>query len=309
MAEGDFLGLVLRVAQYALLLGLFGWSAFWLLGLRSVDWLKADRAPAFAVLAALVAPVVSAALMLMSIAAMMGVPVFDLDRAMVEAMIFGTDMGFAFIVRSGLLLTGLAALLALRNRQAALAFAAGCYGCALVTLGWSGHAAATEGGLGLFHRLNNGIHLVSAGLWLGAIGWFLVLTFRCYKDPDEAKAHAVRMAMHAFAPMGISLVALVAVTGTVNSHLIFGLPNVAATFATPYGILLAIKLALVAAMVAFGAHHARVSRGAAKAVRDGNVYPAQALGALQRTLIAEFLLGLLVIGLVAVFGTMSPTMM
>lgn len=309
MAEGDFLGLVLRVAQYSLLLGLFGWSAFWLLGLRSVDWLRADRAPNFAVIAALAAPVVSAALMLISIAAMMGVPVVELDLPMIEAMILGTDMGFAFLVRSGLLLTGLAAILALRNRQAALAFAAGCYGCALVTLGWSGHAAATEGGLGLFHRLNNGIHLVSAGLWLGAIGRFLVLTFRCYKDPDEAKAHAVLKAMHAFAPMGISLVALVAVTGTVNSHLIFGLPNVAATFATPYGILLAIKLALVAAMVAFGAHHARVSRGAATAVKDGNVYPAQALGALQRTLIAEFLLGLLVIGLVAVFGTMSPTMM
>lgn len=309
MAEGDFLGLVLRVAQYSLLLGLFGWSAFWLLGLRSVDWLRADRAPNFAVIAALAAPVVSAALMLISIAAMMGVPVVELDLPMIESMILGTDMGFAFLVRSGLLLTGLAAILALRNRQAALAFAAGCYGCALVTLGWSGHAAATEGGLGLFHRLNNGIHLVSAGLWLGAIGRFLVLTFRCYKDPDEAKAHAVLKAMHAFAPMGISLVALVAVSGTVNSHLIFGLPNVAATFATPYGILLAIKLALVAAMVAFGAHHARVSRGAATAVRDGNVYPAQALGALQRTLIAEFLLGLLAIGLVAVFGTMSPTMM
>lgn len=112
---------VLRVVQYALLLGLFGWSAFWLLGLRSVDGLKADRAPAFAVLAALVAPVVSAALMLMSIAAMMGVPVAELDRPMIEAMIFGTDIGFAFIVRSGLLFAGLAAILALRNRRVALA--------------------------------------------------------------------------------------------------------------------------------------------------------------------------------------------
>jgi putative copper export protein len=40
-----------------------------------------------------------------------------------------------------------------------------------------------------------------------------------------------------------------------------------------------------------------------------NAYPAQTLGALQRTLIAEFLLGLFVISLVAVFGSMSPTMM
>ena len=305
----DAFGPVLRIAQYALLMGLFGWSAFWVLGLRSADLLRADRAPSLAVLAALVTPVVSAALMLMSIAAMTGVPVVELNRPMIEAIIFGADMGYAFIFRSGLLVAGLAAVLALRSHRPALVLAAGFYGSALVTLGWSGHAAATEGGLGLFHRLNNGIHLISAGLWLGAIGWFLVLTFRCHKDFDKTQAHAVLKAMHAFAPMGISLVALVAITGTVNAHLIFGLPNTAATLATPYGILLAVKLALVAAMIAFGAHHARVSRGAATAASHGNAYPAQALGALQRTLIAEFLLGLLVIGLVAVFGSMSPTMM
>lgn len=301
---GDALEPVLRVAQYALLLGLFGWSAFRLLGLRSVDWLKADRAPGFAVVAALAAPMVSAALMLTSIAAMMGVTVAQLDQPMIKAMITGTDMGYAFIVRSGLLFAGLAATLALQNRQAPLAFAAGCYASALVTLGWSGHAAATEGGLGLIHRLNNGIHLVSAGLWLGAIGWFLVLTVRCYKDPDETQAHAVLKAMHAFAPMGISLVALVAVTGTINSHLIFGLPNAAAILATPYGILLASKLALVAAMVALGAHHARVSR-AGQAVAS----PAHPLATLRRTLLVELALGVSVTGLVAVFGTMSPTMM
>jgi len=309
VAEGDFPGLVLRVAQYALLLGLFGWSAFWLLGLRNFDWLGADSAPGFAVLAALVAPVVSAALMLISIAAMMGVPVVELDLPMIEAMILGTDMGFAFLVRAGLLVTGLAALLALRNRRAALVFAAGCYGSALVTLGWSGHAAVTEGGLGLLHRLNNGIHLISAGLWLGAIGWFLVLTFRCYKDPDKTQAHAVLKVMHAFAPMGVALVALVAVTGTINAQLIFGLANVAATLATPYGVLLAIKLALVAAMVALGAHHARASRSASRSVGPAVARPAQTLVALRRTLLAELALGVWVTGLVAVFGMMSPVMM
>ena len=299
----------LRVAQYALLLGLFGWSAFWLLGLRSVGWLKADRAPSFAVVAALAAPMVSAALMLTSIAAMMGVPVAQLDQPMIKAMITGTDMGYAFIVRTGLLVAGLAAVLALRSQRAALVFAAGCYGSALVTLGWSGHAAATEGEWGLFHRLNNGIHLVSAGLWLGAIGWFVALTFRSYKNPDETQAHAVLKAMRAFAPMGISLVALVAVTGTINAHLIFGLPNVAATLAAPYGVLLAIKGTLVAAMVALGAHHARVSRDASRGMGQAVTSPAHRLAALRRTLLAELALGLLVTGVVAVFGTMSPPMM
>jgi len=305
----DAFGPVLRIAQYALLMGLFGWSAFWVLGLRSADLLRADRAPSLAVLAALVTPVVSAALMLMSIAAMTGVPVVELNRPMIEAIIFGADMGYAFIFRSGLLVAGLAAVLALRSHRPALVLAAGFYGSALVTLGWSGHAAATEGGLGLFHRLNNGIHLISAGLWLGAIGWFLVLTFRCHKDFDKTQAHAVLKAMHAFAPMGISLVALVAITGTINAHLIFGLPNVAATLAAPYGVLLTIKVTLVAAMVALGAHHARVSRDASRTVDHAAASPAPRLAALRRTLLAELALGLLVTGVVAVFGTMSPPMM
>jgi copper resistance protein D len=301
-----FVGPVLRLAQYALLLGLFGWSGFRLVGLRSNTWLGAERAPGLAFLAALAAPVVSTALMLVSIAAMMGVPVIVLDRPIIEAMIFGTDLGYAFMARTGLLVAGLVALVALGKGRAALVLAAGSYGSALVTLGWSGHAAATEGGLGLFHRLNNGIHLISAGLWLGAIGWFLVLAFRCHNDPDGTPAQAVLKVMHAFAPIGVSLVVLVAVTGTINSHLIFGLSNVAATLATPYGFLLAIKLALVASMVTFGAHHALVSRDLAQSVGHTVASPAQHLAALRRTLLAEFALGLSVTGLVAVFGMMSP---
>lgn len=300
---------VLRFAHYALLLGMFGWSAFWLLGLKSLGWPKTGRSPGLAMLAAFVAPVVSAALMLMSIAAMMDTPAFDLDRSMIESMIFDTGMGNAFIARTGLLVAGLAVLLALKNRKAAMAIAAACYGGALLTLGWSGHAAATEGGLGLIHRLNNGIHLVSAGLWLGAIGWFLVLTIQFSNDSDGTRPQALLGAMHTFAPMGVSLVALVAVTGTINSHLIFGLPNIAATLATPYGVLLAIKLVLVAAMVALGAHHARVSRDASRSVDHAAASPTSTIAALRRTLLAELALGLLVTGAVAAFGTMSPPMM
>ena len=300
---------VLRFAHYALLLGMFGWSAFWLLGLESLNLLKTSRSPGLAMLTAVAAPLVSAALMLFSIAAMMDTPVFDLDRSVIEAMIFDTGMGNAFIARTGLLLAGLAVLLALKNRRAAMAIAAACYGGALLTLGWNGHAAATEGGLGLFHRLNNGVHLISAGLWFGAIGWFLVLAFRFSNDADGTRPQALLGAMHRFAPMGVSLVALVAVTGTINSHLIFGLPNIAATLATPYGVLLAIKLIFVAAMVAVGAHHAHVSREASRCVDEAAARPTPILAALRRTLVAELTLGLLVTGMVAVFGTMSPPMM
>lgn len=300
---------VLRFTQYALLLGLFGWSAFWILGLQSLHWLKFERQPVFfAILTALAAQVASSALMLISIAAMMGVSVVALDGPMIEMMIFGTDMGYAFIARTGLLVVALAFLLTIK-RRVALVFAAGCFGSALVTLAWSGHAAASEGGVGLVHRLNNGIHLIGAGLWFGAIGWFLFLTFQCRQDPDGIRAQAVLREMHAFAPLGVALVAVVAFTGTINSHLIFGVQNLAMTLYSSYGILLAMKLALVAAMVGFGAHHARVSRSASRRIEGVASGSARTFSALRRTLLAEFLLGIFVTGLVAVLGTMSPTLM
>ncbi|MDP2129939.1 MAG: hypothetical protein U1D06_02270 [Paracoccaceae bacterium] len=67
-------------------------------------------------------------------------------------------------------------------------------------------------------------------------------------------------------------------------------------------------MALVAAMIAFRTYPARVSRGASRSVGNVVASPTQPLAALRRTLLAEFLLGLLFIGLGAVFGSMSPTM-
>lgn len=300
---------VLRFAHYALLLGMFGWSAFWLLGLKSLDWPQTDRSPGLAMLAALAAPLISVALMLISIAAMMGTPVFDLDRSMIEAMIFGTDIGYAFIVRTGLLVAGLASILTLQNGRTAMAIAAGCYAGALVTLSWSGHAATTEGGLGVFHRLNNGAHLLAAGLWVGAIGWFLGLTVRSHSARAQFREQALLEEMHRFAPFGTTLVALVGLSGMINSHLIFGLPNVMTALETPYGALLAVKVVLVGAMLLCGAYNARTNRVHHKSTEGRDtVNRAQALAALRRSLAGELLFGVAVIGLVAVLGTMSPLM-
>ncbi len=299
----------LRFAHYTLLLGLFGWSAFRLVGLRELFSPNDDRVPTLAVLAGAAALLLSGILMLSSIAAMMGQPINALDWRTIEAILLGTDMGSAFMVRYSLLVFGLTGLLSLGRRRAGLILAALCYLGALLTLGWAGHAAATEGGLGLLHRINNGLHLIAAGLWLGAIGWFLALTVRCHKGMNDISAQALLRAMHSFAPLGVTLVALVVLTGLINSHLIFGLENAIATLETPYGAMLAVKVAMVIAMLAFAAHNAQTSKehhetGASLEA----IHPNPILGRLRRSLAAEFLLGLGVIGLVAILGTRSPLM-
>lgn len=299
----------LRFAHYALLLGLFGWTAFRLLRLRGLDWVSQHEGMAALIFVAMCAPLVSIALMLVSIAAMMGAPVSSLDGPMIEAMIVGTDIGTGFLIRLALLVAGLGALLASRAGMFGGLIAAICFAGALLTLSWSGHAAATEGDLGLFHRLNNGIHLLAASLWLGAMCWFLFLTVRAHRQPDFLPAYPLLHVIHAFAPLGVGLVATVAVTGLINAQLIFGLENSVPFLTTPYGVLLAAKVVLVGAMLAFGAHNARIGRQAALDGESERLEPSITLLRLRRSLAGELMLAVGVIGLVAVLGMISPMMM
>lgn len=306
---GGWLETILRFAHYALLLGLFGWTAFRLIGLRKLIGISQEWVGPWLSISAIAAPFISIMLMLVSIAAMMGVPFTALDWPMTEAMIFGTDMGRAFVVRISLLALGLCALLYLSRTERALPIASLSYLAALITLGWSGHAAATEGAMGLFHRLNNGVHMVAAGLWIGAIAWFLLLTVKVHRQHNDVFVHALLSALHRFAPMGVALIAVVTVTGLINSQMIFGLANSAAVLGTNYGLLLLVKIVLVGGMLAFGARNAFVARDITNRDDCGRNEEDMALSAIRRSLAGEFMLAALVIGVVAIFGMMSPTPM
>ena len=299
----------LRFAHYGALLCLFGWTAFRSLKLRHLEWVSQDEGRAALTLVAVSAPLSSIALMLVSIAAMMGAPIASLDWPMIEAMIIGTEMGMAFLIRLALLIAGLCAILASRAGREATLIAAMCFAGALLTLGWSGHAAATEAGLGLFHRLNNGVHLLATSLWLSAICWFLMLTVKAHRQPDLIPALPLLRVMHGFAPLGVGLVAAAALTGVINAQLIFGLENSVAVLTTPYGILLIAKVLLVGIMLALGAHNASIGRREVLDQRRESAEPLNAVSRLRRSLGGELLLAGGVIGLVAVLGMMSPMMM
>ena len=301
----DWPQLTLRFLQYGLLLGLFGWVAFRAVGLRSARWLDTESGRTTVLVAAGFAPVVSVLLMLASIAAMMGQPLPSLDWSMIEAMTVSTDMGWAFMLRTALLMAGFASLAA-RREAFAQPIAALCFGAALMTLGWSGHAAATEGALGLVHRISDGVHLLAAGMWLGAIGWFVHLSVVAHRDPTRMPAEELLRVLHGFAPFGVALVATVSITGLFNAQMIFGLENSGATLTTTYGLLLAAKIAVVGLMLALGAHNARTSRRSVVGSGETDGDHRVALSTLRRSLTRELALGILVLVLVAVLGMLSP---
>ena len=291
---------LLRFAHYGLLLGLFGLTAFRSFGLRSVGGQAENPTIGLRItMSAMAALVVSIALMLVSIAAMMAQPVSQLEWATIEAMILSTDLGWAFLARVGFLIAAVATCILLRRSARGYATAALCFGLAVATLPWSGHAAASEGLLGTAHRINDAVHLLAAGLWLGAIGWFLYLTVAAHRQVTPAAP--LLADVHKFAPLGIFLVVVVAITGAINAHLIFGIENSLTVVETNYGWLLAVKILLVGIMISFGARNACIGR--LQAVSD-NV--SINLSKLRASLGAELTLAFLVLGLMAFIGMLSP---
>ena len=235
----------------------------------------------------------------------MGTDVPSLDAPMIRTMVLETSIGWASMLRIALLVTATIGVVALRpGKNVRWCAISALYGLAVATLPWEGHAAASEGADGLFHRSNDAVHLLVGGLWIGAIGWFLALTIKAHRHSDQDDAMPLIDALHSFRPLGIALVAIVAVTGAINAQLIFGIDSVPSVMATSYGQLLAAKLALVALMLLCAARHAAISKFEANSgqTRDRK----RALAVLRRSLAIEAGLALAILSLVAVIGMISP---
>lgn len=171
---------------------------------------------------------------------MAGDPAAMTDPATLATVLTGTAFGQAWLVHLGLVAILAGALVA----QARCPVTAVLAGLALATIGLVGHATIHAGLLGLAHRANLILHLLSAGAWLGALVPLLGV-MRCLAEPAQ-RSDAV-VALRRFSSIGHGVVALVLVTGALNTVLVLGALLPDAT--SPYGRLLLGKVALVAAMV------------------------------------------------------------
>lgn len=301
----DWLLPVLRFAQYAILLGLFGFLAFALLGLRNLATPRLATGP-LTVSAALAAPLVSGAVMLVAIAQMMGQTVGELDETTVASLVTTTDMGTALMARTALTSAAAVALVLVRPVRQSQTIAACLYALALLTLAWNGHAAATECIAGLAHRINDGLHLAAAGLWIGAIMRFTAEAIDAHRRLNPIVNDALLGEMHRFRPLGVFLVGIVTFTGIINAQMVFGIEKVGLILRTPYGWMLAIKILVVALMLGCAAYHA--NRVRQQIAGNGNMPfdQTRVLSAIRLSLVTEMLLVLGVIGLAAGIGLASP---
>ena len=169
----------------------------------------------------------------------------------------------------------------------------GLSGTLLASLALGGHAAATGGALGLAHQLNQGLHLLSAGLWLGSLPGVLL----CLQRPPATLKAEVRELLRGYSLPGQLCVALALLSGALNSLLILGPAGLFQL--TPYSGLLLGKVLVVAGMVGLALLNRYV------------LVPrlAQGPGALlwlRRATAMEIALGVLAVALVAGFSGLDP---
>jgi putative copper resistance protein D len=302
----DSVGIALRFALYVDLMLLFGVALFGLYSLKGQERMSGAVLPFRSMLAgtAVLGAVLSVASMVMMASAMSGETDFAELRPHIEMMLFETDVGLAWGIRIvALVIAGLAVML--RASGFSLWVAAFTGAVALASLAWSGHGAMDEGNRRYWHFTVDILHLLAAGAWLGALLAFALMA-KINALQTEARLRLLARAVNRFEAIGAAIVVVITVTGVVNYLFIVG-PKLDEVFLSTYGILLFIKVVLFAGMLVLAAlNRFHLGPFLERSLRDGQY--TVAANALRRSVVVELAAAVLIVGLVAWLGTLSPEM-
>ncbi|RXH05228.1 copper resistance D family protein [Bradyrhizobium vignae] len=248
----------------------------------------------------LVLAVVSGAIwLLLQAASMSGMPLNEaLTADVLSTVINETQFGEVTAIRAGLafcLAACLACDRAVTTQWLGLAAATGFAG----SLAWTGHAGSTVGVTGYLHLAADALHGVAAAAWIG--GLVSLITFLAITEIRENMLLA-RDAIERFSTLGIVSVAIILLSGVVNAGILVG--SLHGLVATEYGRMLTLKLAIFAVMLAFAATNR--FRLTPQLASSGNEQSSIALRQLIHNSAIEIALGLGILVIVAVLGTLHP---
>jgi copper resistance protein D len=295
------LGIMVRWALVADLMLLLGVPLFASLPAAGVVAKAGMPLRSVTIIAALSGILLSALGLAILAATMSGVPLAQVDAGTLSMLVTQTAVGTAFMVRIAALVAALALGVASKGLRVIPAAVALCGAAALGSLAWSGHGVMDDGRTGTLHLVADIVHLLAAGVWVGALAallWMLATV----RDDSTAAAH---QALAGFASIGTASVALVVIGGLVNSWLLVGPRNILSLGASLYGQMLLIKLALFAGMVALAAinrFRLTPALAAARTPDDARL----ALLRLRLSLTLESFAAFAILGLVAWLGTLEP---
>lgn len=294
--------IALRWLQYSGAVVLLGAPLFLLYSFSRDDGPNLSGARQTLALAAVVVAFGSLSALVAQTAVMAGSLTEALKPASLYFMITGTGLGMAMVARAAIALLGLVLVVAWKPGRAVWSLTAVLGLLVAASFAWTGHGAATEGPGGVVHLVADIIHAVAAALWLGALAALTILLSRRTDTDDPAIHHA----LHGFAGLGTLAVALLVVTGLVNSWFLVSPERLGSLGTSLYGQLLIAKLVLFVLMLGLaGDNRFRLTPSLGVTLK-GAEDPVAALHRLRRSIAAETALGVAVLGLVAVMGTVPP---
>ena len=299
--------IVSRLIQLAAVIVVFGCGAFRVYGLGpDSTTTSADALIAFdawfwrvALAGTIVALLSALSLLLATTANMAGSAEAALDPGTISKVLFGTSFGrvWCWHLVFTILAIGVCLVPAARRRMPVILVLSLLL---LVSLGWVGHAVEGQGPTRLVHQINQMVHLLAAGLWLGGLLPLVWLLGRARSQPGTGWIAIARDVVPRFSQMGCAAVALLAATGALNTLLLVG--STQALVGTPYGRLLGLKILLFLAMVAVALFNR--FRLLPRLRREPQASAAAAV--LARSVFFEQGLGLSVLAVVSVLGTWPP---
>lgn len=297
-----------RLIQFAAATVLFGAPLFFLYGLRA----RAGDEPArlgwprwglsLAVAALLAGAVVSLSA---QTASMTGEPAAAFQPDSLWEVMSGTQFGLAIALRLGLATAALIHVLLVRPSRPLWASLAGLGAGALASFAWTGHGAADEGAAGAIHLGADIVHLLAAGVWLGALAVLAAQLSAARRSPDRGALQTLHRGLEGFSGVGTMVVALLVFTGLVNSWFLIGPSHLGALLASAYGLLLGAKVLVFAGMLGLAAiNRFRLTPGLGAALAGAP--PQAALAALRRSILLETAAAIAVLAVVSLLGTLAP---
>lgn len=301
--------IVSRLLQFAAVIVVFGCGAFRLYGLAfDTTTTSANALVTFdawfwrvTIVGAIVALLSGVSLLLAVTANMAGSAAAALDPDTISTVLFDTSFGRVWCWRLlfALLLIGACLAPLARRRMPAILILSLLL---LVSLGWVGHAVEGQGMVRAVHQINQMVHLLAAGLWLGGLVPLTWLLGRARSPSGAGWISVARDVVPRFSQMGYAAVALLAATGAINTLLLVG--SVEALTGTPYGRLLGLKILLFLVMVVL----ALINRFRLLPRLRREPSPSAPVTALARSVLFEQALGFAVLVVVSVLGTWPPAM-
>jgi len=283
----------IRFAHFTSVMFMFGAGAFLLV--FTTGELRAELSARLhrpAIVASLIAFLTALAWLSMESASMNEDYAAAFDTGSISDVLTSTAFGAIWQGRIALSVVAIIAFVLIRAERWRVATTLSAF--LLASLALVDHGAMQTGALGLAHRGNDALHLLTTGGWLGALAPFVLCLGCATHGPNRAEAN---LAMLRFSAAGHFGVLLILATGAINilltTHALPWPPT------SPYRALLVGKIGVVLVMIGLAAINRYALLPRIETDPRGEYL-------LRLFASVELALALIVVGLVSYFGLLDP---